>query len=307
MAFAWPGMAYHRGTIDPAKAEEIRAVTKEFFDKLAELFDSASISRTISPIGRPWSSLSVWSPEMIWIGFTPATGMSSTASASTDEACSAEDVRQIAKTELGWTLESIVRLPREGSSERDAEIESAIEDHVREISETMTFDRLGDVEHVRHLRPYLEQFLADHPDPDCNVLVMMPFAETPQLTTIHSTIQSALEQRGLKALRVDDRDFTGDLWSNIEVYLTGCRFGIAVFEDIDRRDFNPNVSLELGYMMGRGKRCLLLKEQRLAQMPSDVAHKLYRTFDSYNIEATVSAEVGRWLDVDLRIGDIAAQ
>lgn len=307
MAFAWPSMVYHRGNIDPAKSEEIRAVTKEFFDKLAELFDSASINRTISPIGRPWSSLSVWTPEMIWIGFTPATGMSSTVSASSDEACSAEDIRQIAKTEMGWTLESVVRLPRGGSSERDTEIELAIEDHLREISETMTFDRLGDIEHVQHLRPYLGKFLADHPDPEHNVLVMMPFADTPQLTAIHKTIKSTLEQRGLNALRADDRDFTGDLWSNIEVYLTGCLFGIAVFEDIDRRDFNPNVSLELGYMMGRGKRCLLLKERRLAQMPSDVAHKLYRTFDSYNIEATVGAEVGHWLDVDLRIGNPAAE
>lgn len=31
-----------------------------------------------------------------------------------------------------------------------------------------------------------------------------------------------------------------------------------MFEDVEQRDFNPNVSLELGYLMGRGeiKRCI---------------------------------------------------
>jgi hypothetical protein len=130
---------------------------------------------------------------------------------------------------------------------------------------------------------------------------MMRFAPKDQLKTVHSAVRDTLTARGLQCVRADDRDYTGDVWSNIEVYLTGCKYGIAVFEDIDERDFNPNVSLELGYMMGRKRRCLLLKEKRLPKMPADVVHKLYQPWDAFKIEETISAQVARWVDVDLRL------
>jgi hypothetical protein len=79
----------------------------------------------------------------------------------------------------------------------------------------------------------------------------------------------------------------------------GCTRGIAVFEDIDERDFNPNVSLELGYMLGRSKRCLLLKEQRLPVLPADVIHRLHKPFDVFSISDTIRTLILRWIDVDL--------
>jgi len=42
-----------------------------------------------------------------------------------------------------------------------------------------------------------------------------------------------------------------------------------------------------------------LKEKRLPRLPTDVVGKLYKGFDSYDIDATVSSDVGRWIDVDL--------
>lgn len=83
--------------------------------------------------------------------------------------------------------------------------------------------------------------------------------------------------------------------------LTGCHYGIAVFEDIEERDYNPNVSLELGYLMGRGKRTLLLKEKHLPTVPTDVVHRLYKEFDGYDIENSIKREVGKWITKDLRI------
>jgi hypothetical protein len=81
--------------------------------------------------------------------------------------------------------------------------------------------------------------------------------------------------------------------------MTCCHYGVAVFEDIDRLDFNPNVSLELGYMMGHRKRTLILKEQRLPNLPADVVHRLYKPFDMFAITDSVSREVRRWVEVDL--------
>lgn len=159
--------------------------------------------------------------------------------------------------------------------------------------------QLGDVSHVRYLDPHLRVFLTDHPTYDRNVFIMMRFSDSPQLTQIHQSIVAALAAHDMKAVRADDRDYTGELWSNIEVYLTGCKYGIAVFEDVDQRDFNPNVSLELGYLMGRGKRTLLLKEKRLPRIPSDVVHRLYKEFDVFDVENSIMREIGKWVAVDL--------
>ena len=55
------------------------------------------------------------------------------------------------------------------------------------------------------------------------------------------------------------------------------------------------MSLELGYLMGRGKRTLLLKEKRLPRVPSDVVHRLDKEFDIFDIDSSIK----RWISVDL--------
>jgi hypothetical protein len=119
------------------------------------------------------------------------------------------------------------------------------------------------------------------------------------MDAIYPAIRDTLSSRGYHAVRADDRDYTGELWSNIEIYMTCCQLGVAVFEDIERRDYNPNVSLELGYMLGRRRRCLILKEQHLPNLPAYVVNRLYKPFDMFDVSNSVSQQVARWVDVDL--------
>ncbi len=134
---------------------------------------------------------------------------------------------------------------------------------------------------------------------------MMRFIETSQMAEIYTSIKESCSSYGFHAVRADDRDYTGELWSNIEVYMTCCHYGVAIFEDIEKRDFNPNVSLELGYMLGRRRRTLILKEERLPNLPADVIHRLYKPFDMFRIPESVSREVRRWIEVDLGIPRLA--
>lgn len=203
------------------------------------------------------------------------------------------------RNQYDWTIALEVVLS--GTDISSQTIAHAAAHHAEEVSRSMTFAQLGDTSHVRHLDEHVKNFLADHPSYDRNVFVMMRFNDSPQLEEVFQTIKDTLAAKGMNAVRASDRDYTTSLWTNVEVYLTGCKYGIAVFEDIDVRDFNPNVALELGYMMGRGKRTLLLKEQRLRTLPADVVDRLYKPFDSYHIPTTVAAEVERWIDVDLKL------
>ena len=81
--------------------------------------------------------------------------------------------------------------------------------------------------------------------------------------------------------------------------MNASQYGIAVFEQINERDINPNVNLELGYMLGQGKKCLLLKEERVPSLNADLVGHLYKTFDFFNIEKTVKTEVENWIKLDL--------
>jgi protein-tyrosine-phosphatase len=137
--------------------------------------------------------------------------------------------------------------------------------------------------------------LRDYPYPRTNVFVMMRFGGSPQHTQIFDAVQTELSRYGLNALRADGKTYVDTLWANVTAYIEACDFGIAVFEQIAERDFNPNVSLELGYMMAKGKQVLLLKEARLPSLHSDVVGRLYKSFDAFDIGTTVSAAIRGWL------------
>jgi protein-tyrosine-phosphatase len=137
--------------------------------------------------------------------------------------------------------------------------------------------------------------LVDFPNPLSNVFLMMRFRKTKQHRDIGETISAILNEYSLNLLRADFRQYHDELWGNVQSYMNASHYGIAAFEQIDERDINPNVSLELGYMFGQHKQCLLLKEKRVPSLPSDLVGRLYREFDSYNIEQTVRDEVRQWL------------
>ena len=75
----------------------------------------------------------------------------------------------------------------------------------------------------------------------------------------------------------------------------GCGFGIAVIERLQDDDFNPNVSLEVGYMLALGKPICLLKDKTHKTLQSDLGGKLYRPFDTQDPEASIPPVLSDWL------------
>jgi len=151
------------------------------------------------------------------------------------------------------------------------------------------------------LQPLLDKFSDDHPEFSKNVFIAMRFRPGKQFLEIHEAVKSGLAKYGLKGLRSDDKTYPpdGDLWTNICVYMMGCKFGICVFEEIDEREFNPNVPLEYGFMRAMNRQVLLLKDLRMPKTPSDMTGKLYRNFDSYSITLTIHEQIGQWVERDL--------
>ena len=77
--------------------------------------------------------------------------------------------------------------------------------------------------------------------------------------------------------------------------MQGCSFGIALFDRINTDEFNPNVSLEIGYMMALNKPVLLLKDKTLKSLQTDLVGKLYYQFDFQYPEKTIPIVLDKWM------------
>src|ERR1041385_1242928 len=125
----------------------------------------------------------------------------------------------------------------------------------------------------------IKRFWRDYPTDQKVAFIMMRFGKTKAHNEIVSSIRAELARHGIVAVRADQKQYHDDLFWNILTYLHGCDFGIAVFERIELEEFNPNVALEVGYLMALRKPVLLLKDQTLRNLTTDLVGKLYKTFD----------------------------
>jgi hypothetical protein len=145
------------------------------------------------------------------------------------------------------------------------------------------------------IRGSLARFREDHPDPRRAAFVMMRFGDTEAHRQIMAGIDAALSPYGIRALRADQREYHEDLLYNVLTYVYGSGFGIAVFERIEAEEFNPNVALEVGYMMALGKPVCLLKDRTLRTLHADLVGRLYRAFDPQHPVRTIPPELNNWL------------
>lgn len=141
----------------------------------------------------------------------------------------------------------------------------------------------------------LKRFRKDYPNSSKCAFIMMRFGTTKAHNEIVQSIRDTLGAHGIKALRADDKDYHDDLFWNILTYIYGCDFGVAVFERIEQEEFNPNISLEVGYTMALRKPVLLLKDQTLKKLNTDLIGKLYKTFDPQDISKSIAPQLQRWL------------
>ena len=141
----------------------------------------------------------------------------------------------------------------------------------------------------------LRKFKRDHPEPKRAAFIMMRFGSTQGHLDIADGIRQALSTLKITALRADEKSYHDDLFSNVLTYIYGCQFGIAVFERLESNDFNPNVSLEVGYMKALKKDVCLLKDQTLQALQTDLVGKLYHSFNPQDPKRTIPLVLNRWV------------
>ena len=142
------------------------------------------------------------------------------------------------------------------------------------------------------------------------VFIMVRLRKDQVFQTIINTIKDQLQENNLQGFTAAEYIFTEEsVWENVSVYMLTCELGIAVLEQIlpTEQYLNPNVLIELGCMMGGlGKPCLIMKENRIPKLPSDIV-KIYQPFDASSLEAaksTVKEAIQNWIDRTLSVQNI---
>lgn len=125
------------------------------------------------------------------------------------------------------------------------------------------------------------------------IFVIMPFRE--ELNKVYEIIKDIFASKGYSAIRADEKEFTNDLWENVRVYLECCNVAVAIFDKNDQDNYNPNVAIEVGYMLSKGNKVCLLKDKKLPKLPSDLISKMYKEYDSDDVEGTLPEQLGLWI------------
>jgi len=158
----------------------------------------------------------------------------------------------------------------------------------------------------KHIRRKVRKLLEESPY-EKNVFIMMPL--TPYLkgkklyVELVKEVKNTLKKEGFRGWVATDIQLDSVLWNNVAAYMEACKYGIAIFtrrkrqeEDkiIEEEYFNPNVSLEIGFMLARGKKVLILKDKPLQKMATDLVGHLYEEFDLENPES-VRRIIRKWI------------
>lgn len=148
----------------------------------------------------------------------------------------------------------------------------------------------------------IARFLQGHPF-DRNVLCITRFPRSDQdpVAAAISACREACADVSLSLHLASDRAVVDLLFGNVAAAMWACRYGIAVFEDQTGEGINYNVVFEVGAMLMTGRRCLLLKDESVAQLPTDLVGHIYQPVALHNGD-DIAGAVHRWAREDLALG-----
>ncbi|TMQ18809.1 MAG: hypothetical protein E6J91_07250 [Deltaproteobacteria bacterium] len=116
-----------------------------------------------------------------------------------------------------------------------------------------------------------------------------------ELQAVIDAVRGAVQQRGYVPRIASDNEYHSILWDNVELYLLGCKRGIAIVEDRYLPELNPNVAMEWGWMRGMGRNVLYLVEKTFKKTRADWGGLIEHSFDWANPAPDINAGVEAWL------------
>lgn len=154
----------------------------------------------------------------------------------------------------------------------------------------------------------IRRYIDDSHPFDTNVFCMtrFPSDEEDQLPDpvreVISVARTVLAGHGLALHLASDSIIDDDLWGNVAAHGWASRYGVGLFEKRVDDFLNPNLIIEVGAMLMTGRRCALLRDNTVDQMPTDFVGQIYRGVDFDDLDA-VAMELHTWAAHDLGLGE----
>jgi hypothetical protein len=128
---------------------------------------------------------------------------------------------------------------------------------------------------------------------------MMRFNEHPRLKYIYTIVKQIFKDCGVEITRSDEYQADSEISVNIKTHLRGCDFGIAIFDGINNDAHNPNMAIEIGYLLALEKKICILKDSNISLLPADIGNLVYFTYDSHSsdldIKEALYPKIKQWL------------
>jgi len=139
-----------------------------------------------------------------------------------------------------------------------------------------------------------------------NIMLITRFPTGPEdhYAQLIPKLREAVAQHGL-ALRVASDGVAEDLlWANVVTYMWACKYAIVLM-DTAQGVLNSNVLIEIGGMLMTGRRCAILRDKSVPQMPADLVGHIQKPTDLADHNASVN-EIHKWIRDDLALGECEA-
>lgn len=196
-------------------------------------------------------------------------------------------------------------MPPALKDERDVDFKAQIETNseriLRVVKDLTSFPPF----HDRH-QEKLKEFHQDSPY-EKSVFIMTKFPAPNSQAAIDEELRAVIKAVGdaVTACQhvpriASEKDYYPSLWDNVELYLLGCRKGVAIVESKYRPELNPNVAMEWGWMRGLGRSVLYLVEKSFDQKRADWGGLIEYQFDWADPSKDVGEAVHKWLNCDLK-------
>ena len=113
-----------------------------------------------------------------------------------------------------------------------------------------------------------------------NIMLITRFPKGPEdhYAQLIPKLREAVAKHGL-ALRVASDGVAEDLlWANVVTYMWACKYAIVLM-DTAQGVLNSNVLIEIGGMLMTGRRCAILRDKSVPQMPADLVGHIDKPTD----------------------------
>lgn len=148
-------------------------------------------------------------------------------------------------------------------------------------------------------QPGIGRFLAEHAF-DTNVFGMSRFPRQGKdpIEAALLTCRNECAAHALEFHLASDKAVADLLFENIAAAMWASRYGIAILEDREGEGLNYNAVLEVGSMLVTGRRCLLLKDESIPKLPTDLVGHIYYSVQLNDLDSIREA-VEHWITKDL--------